>query len=297
MINADYMAEFTFQREWVERRGFLLVLAFYLGGLGAGLYLVSMYFGYLPGMVTGFLIVALLKTSTHIAYLGKPLRFWRAFLRPQSSWISRGIVIVVGFVIFAGLQLGGRAVSGGTPGFGLLPWSAGYLPLVVMTVVSGIALMAYTGFALAVVNAIGAWNTALMPLLFIAYSALGGVGLTLGLGAIGGMTHETLIDVERLARWGIVIVAVIIAIYLWLTYYTTPSGKKSVQELLKGAISPYLWFGVVVVGLAVPFTIGISALFYSIPNYLIIISSACELTGGFMVRYSILKAGIYAPLI
>ena len=218
-------------------------------------------------------------------------------MRPQSSWISRGILIVVGFVLFAGAQLGGMTVGGGVPGLGLLPWAAGHPALVAMTVVTSFALMAYTGFALGVVNAIPAWNTALMPLLFIAYSALGGVGLTLGIGAIGGMTHEKLIDVEGLARWGIVIVAVMIAIYLWLTYYTTPAGKKSVQELLKGVVSPYLWVGVVVVGLAEPFTVGIGALFYTIPNYLIIISSACELVGGFMIRYSILKAGIYAPLI
>jgi sulfite dehydrogenase (quinone) subunit SoeC len=69
--------QFTFQTEWVEGRGFLLVLAFFLGGLGAGLYLLSMYLNFFAGMVTGFLIVAVGKGGAHFMFLGKPWRFWR----------------------------------------------------------------------------------------------------------------------------------------------------------------------------------------------------------------------------
>ena len=35
MTKPNSMAEFTFQTEWVEKRGFFLVLAFFLGGLNA----------------------------------------------------------------------------------------------------------------------------------------------------------------------------------------------------------------------------------------------------------------------
>src|SRR3972149_10194876 len=100
MTGPSYLTEFTFQREWVERRGIFLLLAFFLGGLGGGLYLVSLYLNLQIGLVVGFLIVLIGKGGTHLIYLGRPMRFWRGFLRLQTSWIARGLVAVAAVVVF-----------------------------------------------------------------------------------------------------------------------------------------------------------------------------------------------------
>ena len=40
----EWMTTYTPQREWIEDKGVFMPLAFYLGSLGGGLYLVSLYF-------------------------------------------------------------------------------------------------------------------------------------------------------------------------------------------------------------------------------------------------------------
>src|SRR4030042_387045 len=163
--------QFTFQTDWVEKKGILLILAFYLGGLGAGLYIISLYFNFFAGMVTGFLIVLIGKSGCHLLYLGRPLRAWRGFAKPQTSWISRGLVAILIFLIPTALQLVAVLAK--------LPWSDN-LALQVFVFIGAFALMAYTGFALSVVRAIPAWNTSMIPVLFITYSIVGGAGLSLG---------------------------------------------------------------------------------------------------------------------
>jgi len=286
MTEVTYMTEFTFQREWVEKRGFLLVLAFFLGGLGGGLYLASLYLDFHIGMVTGFLIVAVGKGGTHLAYLGKPLRFWRGFLKPQSSWISRGLLALALFLVAAALQLA-PTVSW----FSWLPWTSNNLFLQVVVIIGALGLVTYTGFALGVVNAIPFWNTSLMPLLFLACALSGGLGLALGMG--GGAAERALM--ENVLAGLLIIVAGLLGFQLLVAYHTSPAAKQSVKELAIGKAAPYFMGGVVVIGLVLP--LAIVALAHQLPVYVISLGAGLELVGGFCLRYSILKAGIYSPLI
>jgi len=292
MIVPSHANQFTFQTDWVEKRGILLVLAFYLGGLGAALYLMSLYFGFYPGMVTGFLIVLVGKSGSHLLYLGRPLRAWRGFLRPQSSWISRGLIAIFLFLIPAALQL-----AYGLPGSSGLPWSSDNLVLQVFVYLGAFLLMAYTGFALSSVRAIPAWNTSMMPVIFIAYSILGGAGLGLGIIAGAGKAFD-LQAIEIIVTWLLIIVAVLMGIYLWATYYTSPAGSRSVRELVRGRASPFFLGGMVFLGLIIPLAVGIVSLTVTpVPAPVSVMASACELIGGFSMRYSIFKAGVYAPVV
>ena len=63
----EWMIKYTRQTEWIDRRGILLWLALYTGGLGGGLYLVSLYFNSFWGMLISWLIVAVLKGGFHLA--------------------------------------------------------------------------------------------------------------------------------------------------------------------------------------------------------------------------------------
>jgi formate-dependent nitrite reductase membrane component NrfD len=69
----------------------LIGTAFFCGGLGAGLFLISLASGQRLGMILGYLVVVLGKNGAHLLYLGRPARFWRADMRPDRSWIARGI--------------------------------------------------------------------------------------------------------------------------------------------------------------------------------------------------------------
>ncbi len=275
--------EHVFQTEWVDGRGLLLVLAFYLGGLGGGLYLISLYLSYQPGIVAAFFIVAVGKGGSHLLYLGKPLRFWRAFLRPQRSWISRGLIAVAGFVVFVGLSL--------------VPGIAGNSVIQTLAVISAVVLIAYTGFALGVVNAIPFWNTALMPPLFVAYSLLGGAGLTMGIMAASGQLPANLETVEQMARWLMLIGAALVGTYLWICSHVNPAARHSVEVVTKGRTSLPFLLGVVVIGMVAPVVLVAIASVVRPPTLPLLLGIICELVGGFSLRYSILKAGAYAPMV
>src|SRR4030067_1102570 len=112
----EWMINYTRQTEWIDRRGIFLWIAFYTGGLGGGLYLVSLYFNSLWGMFLSWLIIAVIKGGAHLSFLGKPLAFWRIVFRPGSSWISRGIIFVLAFTVFAAAQMAFTYWLPGGPG-------------------------------------------------------------------------------------------------------------------------------------------------------------------------------------
>ena len=103
-ITQDVGAIFRPQREWAQGCGLFLISAHFLSGAGAGAWIFAVLFGFRPGLFLG-LAVVLLGGLGHLAFLGKPSRFWRIVTRVQSSWISRGLVGVTLFSVCAFLYL------------------------------------------------------------------------------------------------------------------------------------------------------------------------------------------------
>jgi formate-dependent nitrite reductase membrane component NrfD len=283
----EWMINYTRQTEWIDRRGLFLWLAFYAGGLGGGLYLVSLYFNSLWGMLIGWLIVAGIKGSAHLIFLGKPLRAWRIVFRPGSSWLSRGILFVLSFVLFGAIQM---ALSFWAPG------SAVELALKVLAGISAFAVAIYTGFVLNSVKAVPFWNSTLLPVLFVLCGVLGGFGLSVVLALSGGGVN--LATAEAGSRWLLIINAGLIGIYLWMAARREATGKKSVLEHIRGQLAPFFWVGIVVLGIIVP--LGIALVTYFVGNAstpLLLSGVACEIVGGLTLRYCVLKAGAYQPLV
>src|SRR4030042_5032043 len=102
------MVKYTPQAEWIERRGILLWLAFFFIELGAGMFFVASFYGRLPAMFAGWLVCAVLGGGLHLAFLGKPLRFWRIVLSSgwTTSWISRGLIFVALFLVLGLAYMG-----------------------------------------------------------------------------------------------------------------------------------------------------------------------------------------------
>lgn len=285
----EWMVKFTPQTEWVQGPGVFLLLAFYSGGLGGGLYLISLYFGSFPGMVLGWLIVLVLKGGFHMAFLGHPERFWRMITRVRTSWISRGLVVVGAFLLLAGLQL---ALSyGGGDGESRL----------VLGLTVGAALMAfctviYTGFVLNYVQAIPFWNSALLPVLFVLYSLLGGLGLFMAVALASGAPG--LAAAERMSSLLLVAVALLLAVHLVGATHQRGAGRASVRRLLVGDAAPFFWIGLVLLGFAVPLGVGLlHQTGWNIGPGVLISAVLSELVGGLAFRYCVLKAALYNPLV
>ena len=117
MVTHEWMVKPMAQTEWIEGKGLLVWLAEVFSALGTGLYLVSLFFALSDefamtafwGGVFGWIMIAIFKLPLHLAYLGKPLRFWKSF-PPfsnawKTSWFARGIVFTMIFLAFGALQL------------------------------------------------------------------------------------------------------------------------------------------------------------------------------------------------
>ncbi|MFC2068905.1 hypothetical protein ACFLTP_07880, partial [Chloroflexota bacterium] len=102
----EWMVKYTPQTEWIERRGILLWLAFFFIELGAGVFFIASLFNNLLAMVIGWFVCGVVGGGFHLLYLGKPARFFRMVAKPQTSWISRGLIFVTMFLIFGLIHMG-----------------------------------------------------------------------------------------------------------------------------------------------------------------------------------------------
>lgn len=285
----EWMIKLTPQKEWIEGRGTLLLLAMFFG-MGAGVYLVFSVFDNIFGMLVGLLIVNLLFGGLHLVYLGKPLRFWRMFLRPQTSWISRGLIFVTILNITGIVEMG---MIYWLPGTGI------QMVFKVISIILAVLVCIYTGFVMSYVRAIPFWNSALLPVLIVVHEILGGLGVVLMLSKINGFG----LDIELIEHWStmlLVVSAFLLAIYLWNATYSMRPGPQSVLVLLRGpkVFSLPFWIGVVLLGIILPLIVGWYSYYGGgVSSYLLFGGIVSELTGGLGLRYCILKSGFYAPLL
>jgi formate-dependent nitrite reductase membrane component NrfD len=227
-----------------------------------------------------------LSGVAHMAFLGRWDRFWRMLRRPNQSWISRGIWSIGLFAIAA---LAGQIPAVSESGAG---------PFVVAaSVIAAVAILAYEGFVYAASRAIPFWRTRLLPVLYIAYGLRGGAALLLIVASlgIGGFDVAT---VEAVKLWVIVSTAVLIILYLVAGNRAGGAARESVSELIAGSISPAFYGGTIVVGILVPIGLALSADTIGIPGLVVLGAiGVTSLVGDFYVKYCIVKAGVYTPLV
>jgi formate-dependent nitrite reductase membrane component NrfD len=238
-------------------------------------------------MFISWLIIAVIKGGAHLLYLGKPQRFWRIVSRPQSSWLARGFIFVMLFIFFGAIQL---VLSFWLPG------TAGEIVFKVFAGITALAIAIYTGFVLNTVKAVPFWNSSLLPLLFVLCGILGGFGLSVIIALNGGNVNLTI--AEAGSRWLIIVNAFLIAVYLWGAATRETTGKQSVMEQIRGSGAPIFWIGIVTLGIIVPLAIAFSSYFMrEVSSVLLVTGVACEVVGGLALRYCVLKAGAYSPLV
>jgi formate-dependent nitrite reductase membrane component NrfD len=284
----EFLVRPTPQREWIEKRGILMWLAMFFIELGAGTFLVSSIFSVSAGMIIGWLMCGALGGGFHLAYLGRSIRFWRMMLSSgwKTSWISRGLIFVSLFLLLGLLHLI------------LLQWASPLSGLLVLADVFAFLTIIYVGFVMASVNGIMLWNTALLPVLYLILGLWGGLGLTLLTMLATGATSKTA-NVEDLSRLFLIAFIFVVFVYLFTVRYQGTTGKVSVKAIVTGKLAPLFWIGVAFLGTAFPAGVALATWLanVSMPATVVFVLIVFELLGDLSLRYCILKAGLYAPLI
>ena len=283
----DFMVKQQQQKDWIDGRGNFIAFAFFLGGISGGLYLASAYFDNLMGMFVAWLLSMCMGVS-YMIHLSHPLRFWRMFMKPKTSWIARGFIFIMLFIGLTTVQLIlSQWVSGATGAITTFKVLAG---------IFAFAQSIYTGFAVSYVSAIKVWNSAIVPVLFVTCGLTGGLAILLAITMAGNGAQ--LVALENVIRVVLIALAVIIGVYLWNTTYSSTAAKDAVKRLIGGSLAPLFWVGVFLFGIAIPIVISVTTYFTGEASSGILITAVVsEIIGGLALRFAILKAGVYSPLL
>jgi formate-dependent nitrite reductase membrane component NrfD len=283
----DFMVKYQQQKDWIDGRGNFIAFAFFLGGIAGGLFLASAYFDNLLGIFIAFLLTGLMGAS-YMLHLTHPMRFWRMMSKPGTSWIARGFTFIMLFGLFTLITMI------------LMQWApdatAAITTFKVLAGIFAFAQSIYTGFAVSYVSAIKIWNSAIVPILFVTCGISGGLAILLAV--MMGQDSTQIATLENIIRVVLIAFAIIVAVYLWNATYSSTAAKDAVIRLIGGALAPLFWIGVFLFGIAIPVVISIVTYWvHDASSALLITAVVSEIIGGLALRFAVLKAGVYEPLL
>ena len=180
----------------------------------------------------------------------------------------------------------------------LTQWASPVLGLSIVADVFAFLVIIYVGFVMAYVNGIPLWNTPLLPMLYLVTGIWGGLGVTLLTLLTTGAT-VAVATVEEGSRIFLLAFLFIVFIYLFNMRYQGTTAKTSVRTLVAGKLAPLFWIVVIAFGTLLPVAVALGTWLadLSIPVALISILIILELAADLSIRYCILKAGLYSPVI
>jgi formate-dependent nitrite reductase membrane component NrfD len=156
----------------------------------------------------------------------------------------------------------------------------------------GVAM--YTGFLLGVLDTYPLWNSAVLPVLFLA-SALSSGSAACGLIAMF-TDREAFEGMTSLKRYHVAIVvveAVLLFTLVTIAASVSPEGAASVGMLVSGRYALPFWLGIIVLGLVLPLVSqGMSLSKPDSVSALGIMGEAGALIGGFLLRLLIILAAL-----
>lgn len=298
MVTHEWMVKPTPQTEWIEKRGILVWIAEVFTSLGAGLYLVSLFYSNWWGMLVAWLIIMFLKIPLHLIYFGKPLRFWRTLIPItnawKTSWFTRGINfnIYFGTIVFFQLIVAYVAMN-------VFPGTAWGIWSTVLGVLGGFFAFLvgiYSGFIMSYCRSVPFWNTALIPLILLFAGIADGFALMIAVGLADPTVNIAVIEFG--SRILLTVNIILMAVFVWNATYTSKMSKYSAMLLLRGSLSMPFWLGVVILGLIIPLIISVSSIFVGeAAAPLLIIAILFHTVGAVALKYVLLKAGVHNPIV
>lgn len=278
----EWMINPTRQRQWIDKQGIFLWLAFFFSEIGAGLYFVSLFYAYKPGLILGWLVTLVLGGLIHIAYLGNPLRAWRMIMKPNTSELSRGIWVIGIFAALGFLQM---VMSGGFNIF--------------FNVIMGILclLIISHGFAtMNVIRALPAWSSNMvLPFSIISGVWVGQQILQL-MFAVGGQA-EVVSGMEVWAEAFYFAYFLCMVLYVWGTWHANEIGVASIKMMVTGDLKKITLIGAVGLAVVLPLIFTLIMWGGDTNGILIFLRLASVFAGDLAIRYLVMKSAVYKPLL
>lgn len=287
LMSYEWMTKPTPQEEWIEGGGKTIWLALFFTETGAGLFFVSIFFKNPLGMILGWILCLVLGCGFFMLHMGHPLRAYRAILRPQSSWISRGGIFLSSFGALGALYI-------------LLSYLMPAREFTVLKIILGllcILVAIYAGMLMSYVRAIPLWNSGLLPMSYVVAGLWSGAEILL---AIHLLTEAPTEQLELWIRILLPSFALVLLLYLISITSSSAIGWASVKRIIAGDLALHFYIGAVIIGLIFPIIVVLYSLsvgIASVAPLLLLAAIACGLIGDLTIRYCILKGALYSPVV
>ena len=284
------------QTEW----GWLIAIYLFLGGIGGGAYTIAALNWFVGdgagestriGLWIGF--PALLIGSIFLfADLGSPTKAFLAAMKPGSSWIARGTLIISTFMALSLVHLVLIEFTD------MAQTEGGATLLNVIAIVGAafaIMTMAYTGILLGASKGIPFWRTGAVPVVFVVSALVTGhftimLGMLLFGGEAAGAMKTMAIEATVL-----VVLEVLVILFFLQAAFKLPDPRDSAQRILR---KPSFIVGYFVFGLAIPLVLMLVLLRGDSANAIALagLGAALGLIGGLILRQAVLVCGALPTL-
>lgn len=275
----------------------LIALGTFLVGTGTGTFTVGFILELTGGMkemvitaITLGPILAIIGLLCLLTAAGSPTKSYRLLGRLSTSWTSRG-ALMQGLFIVLGLAYA-------IPSFWLAHWpdSGPAIVLGSIVLILALAIATYHGIILSEARAIPLWSSSAQPILALFISLCTGLGLVLlvfpAYAGPNGNT-EVIKTINILRVLGMAFIGgQLVSIWSMASLRPSATYAGSIARLKKPIITNVVGLFLALFLLGLSFATSKEAS----PMWLIPTPGALLLVAGFIMRYSILKAGYRLPL-
>ncbi|MEM3196707.1 MAG: NrfD/PsrC family molybdoenzyme membrane anchor subunit [Conexivisphaerales archaeon] len=273
--------------------GVRVAIDLFFGGVGSGMFVAYAVFSLLnpdiyhimnavSALSAIFVILGLLVLMSEV---GRPMNSMKVINNLKTSWMSRGALISIVFVLVSALLFILNLAG--------ITWLNTFLTGI--NFIIGLILIAYPGLLLRAVLDIPAWRSPMIFSTMYLYSFLSGVGL---------LDMYLLIEGAGLAYLGIVTpsIAIVVVILSAISLYdlkrrNDAASITSYRELVETGANRIFWLGAMVLGLVVPASIFLYVIISNKLEPIDLLATFLILIGALCFKYSILKVGFHKPMI
>jgi len=292
---------YIFQQDWTGKgerglRDYLIIPAIFFGAVSPGLFISAALFDFVPGLWIALGMNLIGYGITHLLYLGRMERFWRAMLNWRTSWISRGFIFNALFSFFGFIH----ALSY-TPHAAALQGHPIQAVSRIISILSAVLFAAYPGFMLRTVKAIPFWRSFIEPVLFFLQGLLGGVALHVLLTSFVYFDAGT---ASVLVKADLILAQTVFVLFMAALLIKARHGgveKASVRFLTTGEFSLLFLGGAIAAGLVLPIFLIMAGVLSGLEvmdhRAWYSVAMVLELAGIYFGKFSVLRAGIYTPIV
>ncbi len=280
-----FSAGYKMQTRW----GAAEAAIFTLECAGASLFATALFVLESPAAFAAGVVMVALAVFLLLAHLGHPARAWRALSNLRESWISRGTVVLGGFlglgILYCLLRFGAgmEAANGAVR---VTTW---------LLLGASAFILVYPGLVLSASPAIPFWSSGLLPVMSAGNGMTSGLALFMVILAVDETAPASIAPLFSLQLWLLVALSVVLFLYVVVMIRRGGTAKESASCLLTREAWLFAGAGCAL-GIGIPLAIafwsaGVGAAGLVVP------AAVARLCGDFAIRYAFLRAGMFSPLV